>query len=62
MKDKSTCGPALVKSPVLHIPIGEPIRNDEGRIGLRVKKPGEQEYEDVWLDQMVTMVAKAVNL
>ncbi len=62
MGNKSEGRPRIVRTPVYHIPIGEPIQNDDGRLGLRMKKQGEQEFEDVWLDQMVSMVARAVNL
>ena len=53
--------PHIVKSPLLSIPLGEPIQNDDGRLGLRMKKPGEQKYEDVWLDEMMGTVAKEVT-
>lgn len=62
MENITNCHPRLVKTPLLNIPIGEPIKNDEGRLGVRMKKQGQQEFEDVWLDQMVSMVAKAVNM
>ena len=52
--------PRVVKTPVHNIPIGEPVQNNEGRLGLRLKKPGEPVYEIVWLDQVTGMVVKEV--
>lgn len=61
MTNKAAGKSRIVKTPIHNIPIGEPIKNDDGRLGLRMKKQGELEFEDVWIDQMFTMVAKAVN-
>ena len=61
MENRQETRPRMVRTPLLKIPIGEPIRNAEGRLGLRMKKQGEQEYEDVWLDQMLSMIAREAN-
>ena len=61
MKSNSDSRPRVVKTPIHNIPIGEPVQNAEGRLGLRLKKPGEPVYETIWLDQMTGIVAKEVD-
>ena len=53
---------ALIKTPVLHIPLGQPVRNHDGRLGLRMKKSGESEYEVVWIDQIMASVDRACRI
>ncbi len=53
-KDSSTRA-RIIKTPVHHIPIGVPFKKD-GQYGLRIKKPQCQEFEDVPLDHLITMV------
>ena len=50
-----------VKTPLHRIPIGEPVRGDDGRLGLRIKKQGTQVCEIIWLDQIYGLVSRAVN-
>ncbi len=62
MENNSQSRPQLVKTPVLDIPLGEPIVSDDGyHYGLKIKKPKENAYENVWLDQLIGMVATAVQ-
>ena len=42
MENNSQSRPQLVKTPVLDIPLGEPIVSDDGyHYGLKIKKPKE---------------------
>lgn len=53
--------PKLVKTPLLDITLGEPIVSEDGfHYGLKIKKPKENEYEDVWLDQLHVLVERAI--
>ena len=62
MENNPHTRPHLVKTPILDIPLGEPIVSDDGcHYGLRIKKPKEDTYENIWLDQLYGMVATAVQ-
>lgn len=47
----------LLYTPKHKIPLGVPRRRSDGSIFLRMKKPNKQEYEDLNLDTLVTMIA-----
>ena len=46
----------IVRTPLHNIPVGEPIKHNDGHYSLRLKKPGEQVFEDVAIDQLFSMV------
>lgn len=51
---------AFVKTPVNGIPIGEVFRDEHGQIVLRLKKPGSSIYEVITMEQLITILIKAV--
>ncbi len=46
----------LIKTPKHGISIGEPFKDDSGHYRLRIKKPKSNIYEDLPLDQLLSMV------
>lgn len=46
----------LIRTPVHSIPIGEAFRKPDGHYTLRIKKARSTEYEDLPLDQLLSMV------
>ena len=62
MVEKRTQHPYLMKSPQLGIPLGEPvISDDEWRVGLKIKKPKSDEYEYLWMDELLFLVERAAR-
>ncbi len=56
MQQSSQKPPHMLYTPKQNIPLGEPRRRSDGSHYLRIKKPNKQEYEDVNLDTLVSMV------
>jgi len=51
----------LIRSPLLGIPLGEPVKLPDGTYCVRVKKPKGSEVEEIPLDQIVAMVVITAN-
>lgn len=53
--------PKLIYTPLSHIPIGEPMKADNGTWAIKFKKPGRQETEVVSIDTLISMVFRATD-
>ncbi len=51
----------LLKTPLHKIPIGEAYKSGDGHYGIRIKKPKGQEYEDLPLDRLLSMVVSEAD-
>ena len=51
----------LLRTPKYKIPIGEPIKRDDGTYALRIKKANSQEVEDIAIDDLFAMAIKATG-
>lgn len=56
MTERTPANPRLIRTPIHGIPIGEALKSSDGHISLRIKKAKTPEYEDLSLDQLLTMV------
>lgn len=48
----------LVRTPIHKIPLGETIKKSDGTYALRVKKPKSNEYEEVPMDILMSIMVK----
>lgn len=56
MEENIVSKPHLIKTPVHKIPIGEPVKNPDGHYSIRIKKPKGNEYEELSLNHLISMV------
>ena len=61
MTNRTTSRHRLIKTPIHHIAIGIPIKNEDGNYALRIKKPNSPEYEDFPLKTLIEMVISGAN-
>ncbi len=61
MREQSQDKRMLLRTPQYKIPIGVPIKRDDGTYMLRIKKPNGREVEDVTLDDLVGMMIKGAE-
>ena len=51
----------LIRSPLFGIPLGEPVRMEDGTYCVRVKRAKGKEVEVIPLDQIVAMVVSVAD-
>ena len=53
--------PNMVYTPEYKIPVGEAITLPDGHLGLRMKKPGANVYEEIPIDHFLGLVFQAAG-
>lgn len=48
----------LVVTPRKHIPLGEPVIDEQGNRAMRIKKPGQNIYETISLYDLLELIIK----
>lgn len=51
----------MVYTPEYKIPVGEAITLPDGHLGLRMKKPGANVYEEIPIDHFLGLVFQAAG-
>ena len=51
----------MIRTPLHGIPIGEALRQADGRYILRIKRPKGNEIEDVPLERLLSMVVRTAE-